>query len=510
MKKNKKIIFIYILVILSIFLLALRKYILTNFKSVSFEQLLYSTINTEGASVSSITEGVIYVLFWIIIGLLLFTLYIKINSKFKDNNKYLNIINKKIKILPISNNIIFYIFIFIFCLIYFFEGIGCFGYIKNRLEESSFYKENYVNPNDVKITFPNKKRNLIYIYLESMENSALSKDNGGTVEKSYISKLENLALNNLNFSHTDKIGGAYQVNNSEWTIAAMISHTSGTTLNTYNITGNHNGNYTKFLPGVTSIGDILSKEGYINYLMLGSDSVYGGRKKYFKQHGFYNIFDYNTAIEKQKIKDYYVWWGYEDKKLFEYAKEELLKLSDGEQPFNFTMLTVDTHFMDGYLDESCDTPFDSRYANVFNCSSNMVYDFVSWIKEQDFYENTTIVLVGDHLTMQSDIFELEDDYQRTIFNTFINSSIDTKYNKNRDFSTLDLFPTTLASLGVEIEGDRLGLGTNLFSGKETLIEKYGLDYVNKEVLKNSSYYNNKLLGDSYYELLEKNKESKED
>ena len=75
---------------------------------------------------------------------------------------------------------------------------------------------------------------------------------------------------------------------------------------------------------------------------------------------------------------------------------------------------------------------------------------------------------------------------------------------------MDLFPTTLASLGVEIEGDRLGLGTNLFSGKETLIEKYGLDYVNKEVLKNSSYYNNKLLGDSYYELLEKNKESKED
>ena len=84
----------------------------------------------------------------------------------------------------------------------------------------------------------------------------------------------------------------------------------------------------------------------------------------------------------------------------------------------------------------------------------------------------------------------------------------TKYNKNREFSTLDMFPTTLASLGVKIKGDRLGLGTNLFSGKETLIEKYGYDYVNEEVLKEAEFYNNKLLGTSYYEILEKNKEKK--
>ena len=42
--------------------------------------------------------------------------------------------------------------------------------------------------------------------------------------------------------------------------------------------------------------------------------------------------------------------------------------------------------------------------------------------------------------------------------------------KNRDFSTLDFFPTTLASLGVQIEGDRLGLGTNLFSNNVSSIK----------------------------------------
>ena len=43
---------------------------------------------------------------------------------------------------------------------------------------------------------------------------------------------------------------------------------------------------------------------------------------------------------------------------------------------------------------------------------------------------------------------------------------------------MDNFPTTLASLGVEISGNRLGLGTNLFSSEETLIETYGKEQVN--------------------------------
>lgn len=58
---------------------------------------------------------------------------------------------------------------------------------------------------------------------------------------------------------------------------------------------------------------------------------------------------------------------------------------------------------------------------------------------------------------------------------------------------MDLYPTTLAALGVQIEGNRLGLGTNLYSGDKTLVEKYGLDYLNVELLKDSKLYRKKLL-----------------
>ncbi|MEI3401952.1 MAG: hypothetical protein V8R51_06455 [Clostridia bacterium] len=58
---------------------------------------------------------------------------------------------------------------------------------------------------------------------------------------------------------------------------------------------------------------------------------------------------------------------------------------------------------------------------------------------------------------------------------------------------MDLYPTTLAALGANIDGNKLGLGTNLFSNEETLIEKYGLKNVNDELTKISRYYNNNIL-----------------
>ena len=79
-------------------------------------------------------------------------------------------------------------------------------------------------------------------------------------------------------------------------------------------------------------------------------------------------------------------------------------------------------------------------------------------------------------------------YERHTYNCFLNSAKETKYNKNRTFTTLDLFPTTLAAMGCEIKGERLGLGTNLFSGKPTLSEEMGYDAFNHNLLYSSKFY----------------------
>ena len=103
--------------------------------------------------------------------------------------------------------------------------------------------------------------------------------------------------------------------------------------------------------------------------------------------------------------------------------------------------------------------------------------------------------MGDHLTMDPKFMKnVDKDYERTIYNAVINPAIKPKKEKERKFGTFDFFPTTLAALGAEIEGDRLGLGTNLFSAEETLTEKYGFKYSNIQLARKSEYYNENILG----------------
>ena len=86
----------------------------------------------------------------------------------------------------------------------------------------------------------------------------------------------------------------------------------------------------------------------------------------------------------------------EDKYLFEYAKQELTEISQQDEPFAFTMLTVDTHHIGGFTCQLCGSNYEESYENAIACASAQVYNFVRWLKEQPFYENTTIVITGDH------------------------------------------------------------------------------------------------------------------
>lgn len=325
--------------------------------------------------------------------------------------------------------------------------------------------------------------------MESMETTNASINNGGAQKVSYIPNLENYALKYDNFSSGEKIGGFVPVSGTTYTLAGMISQNSGVNFKLpINIMDK---NMVK-MNGVYALGDVLVDNGYKNYLMMGSQAIFASRDKYFKNHGNYEIFDYTYAINNELIpKDYLVWWGYEDNKLFEFAKNKLKDISKEEQPFNLTLLTADTHFTDGYLDSKCDTPFDKKYANVMHCSDKMINNFITWVMEQDFYKNTTIVLVGDHLTMQSSFYDdIDKNYTRSVYNVFINSRVKSDTTKNRMFSSMDIYPTTLASLGVKIDGDRLGLGTNMYSNKKTLMEELGYKYVSNELKKRSSFYDN--------------------
>lgn len=180
--------------------------------------------------------------------------------------------------------------------------------------------------------------------------------------------------------------------------------------------------------------------------------------------------------------------------MFEFAKRELEELGEKQEPFHLTIATLDTHCVSGYVCELCGNKYEDQYHNVIACADRQLADFVNWAKEQPWYENTTIILCGDHLTMDAQYSDsVEEDFPRSIFQVIINPAAEPEKTQDRLFCALDMFPTTLASLGVEIPGERLGLGVNLFSGEPTLCESMGTEELADQIKKTSHYYNKNFL-----------------
>ena len=221
-------------------------------------------------------------------------------------------------------------------------------FVSAAATESAFIEDHYVDPNFTKLTFPERKRNLVYIFLESMETTFGETDAGGPIYDNFIPELTQLAEENVNFSNDAGLGGALSFSGTTWTAAALVTQTSGLNVQVP-LDAEYFGGENGYMPGVVSLGEILEAQGYNQTLLVGSDAEFGSREAYFKEHGNYNIVDTKALKARGWLpKDYNVWWGFEDAKLFGAAKLELEALAAQGEPFNFTMLTCDTHFPDGY------------------------------------------------------------------------------------------------------------------------------------------------------------------
>lgn len=378
------------------------------------------------------------------------------------------------------------------------RNAGLDRWLADRAEPSTLYEERYVDPRDVEVSFPEKKRNLVCLYLESCETTFFSCEQGGAMEECVIPELYEMARSGINFSQNDGVGGSPFVNGAAWTTGAMVALTMGIPLslpvkmNTYD-------QYRDFLPGARALGEILRDAGYRQTLLVGSDASFGGRDKLYSQHGVENILDVFTAERDGIIPPgYRVWWGFEDRILYGYARREISRLAAEPGPFAITILTVDTHGPEGFVCNRCGNRFAEPYENVFACASRQAAEFVAWLREQPFWEDTTVFVCGDHLSMNPAFFRravADHSAKRRVYNCLLNPApgLPSDRQKRRAFMTMDFFPTVLSALGCTIPGDRLGLGTNLFSDRPTLGEEMGIDRLNAAIRKHSDFYFSRLV-----------------
>ena len=234
------------------------------------------------------------------------------------------------------------------------ERLNLGEWIEARINRTSFIEDHYADPGEVKLTFPEQKKNLIFIYLESMETTYADSTSGGAFPENTIPELTQLAVEGEDFSGAEEVlNGAYVMPGTAFTTGAIFAQTAGLPLKV-SISGNFMDTRESFFPQVTALGDILEDEGYRQIFLLGSDATFGGRRLYYQDHGNVEMRDYLYAKENGWIEpDYEVFWGYEDEKLFSFARDTLTEIAGEDQPFALTILTVDTHYEDGYVCRLC-------------------------------------------------------------------------------------------------------------------------------------------------------------
>ena len=357
-----------------------------------------------------------------------------------------------------------------------------------------FYIKEYVHPDSVHIEF-NEKKNLILIFLESMEYNFQDSTNGGNLSENLIPEITEFLKSEQSF-----IPGGIQIAGMGWTMADAVAKTCAIPLMFPPSISNTWAQLDSFLPGVTCLTDVLAANGYDIVVSQGSNMKFASMEGFLKTHNVSNYYDLLKYSKDGRVrKDSLAQWGVKDMMLYELVKEHIKKLSDNEGPWMMWFFTIDTH-TPGYLDPRCfaDSVDDKKNDMQLSirCASQQIDAFIKWAKTQEWFNSTVIAVMGDHASMAApeSVGFKKANITHYWLDFFINSKRAAE-NYSRKFTSLDMFPTILEAMGAEIPNGTLGLGRSLYSSAPTLLEKYGRDSLNRALNTRSVEYDSFL----YYE-----------
>lgn len=411
--------------------------------NVSIEQILINMVEANNEAAQEIVEG--YVIWTLIPALLLCTILTGL----------------------IKNNLYLCLIMLLSCG-YSAYKLELAQFLINRNTYSEIYEKEYINPQNITFDFPDKKQNLIILHLESMEKNYAD---ASLVGQNLLPNLSELAKQNISFDNF------YQLHHQDYTLAGMLASYCAVPYKGFRQEG-----YTafnNFLPDLVCLPQILQQNGYDTYFMKGATLDFSRTGIFFSSHGvedlvgedeLYQKFGLNAQNSKGSS------WGVKDSLLYAIAKQRLTEIAKQNKPFLFSLLSLDNHGPNLYIDEQCLSKFGPE-RDVILCADKMAYDFIDWITKQDFYKNTTVIIAGDHIKTGSN--DLYPEYKnRQIYNVILNPAVKNIQPQQHQWTLLDLPPTALQAIGVKFDKGQFGLGRSLFEPYPTLIEQMGRELDN--------------------------------
>ena len=333
----------------------------------------------------------------------------------------------------------------------------------------NFTRNHYAEPNS-KMYGIAKGRNVIVIHLESFQQFLINYKLNDKEVTPFLNSLYN-SKETYSFANFFNQVGQGKTSDAENMLETSTYGLSQGSL--FSILGTDN-----TFEGASAI--LGQSQGYTSAVFHGNSGSFWNRNNVYKNLGYNYFFDssyYNT--DTNNLTEY----GLKDKLLFHDSVKYLERL---QQPFYAKFVTVSNHFPFALDDQN--TSFDK--ANTSDASINnyfvtahyldqAVQEFFEYLKKSGLYDNSIIVLYGDHYGI-SDTRNLKlasllgkssstwSDFdntqmQRVPFMIHIpgtkDGGVQTQYG-----GEIDVLPTLLHLLGIDSR-DYIQFGTDLFSSK---------------------------------------------
>ncbi|WP_071461289.1 LTA synthase family protein [Bacillus massilinigeriensis] len=358
-------------------------------------------------------------------------------------------------------------------------------------EVINFTQSQYAEPNP-KYFGAAKGKNVIYLHLESMQNFLINYKINGEEVTPFLNSLtrDQNTLYFDNFFHQTAQGktadAEFMLENSLFGLPQGSAFTTKG-LNTYQ-----------------AAPAILGQKGYTSAVFHGNTKSFWNRDEIYKSFGYNKFFDSSYYdMSSENVENY----GMKDKPFF---KESIPLLSELPQPFYTKFIMLSNHYPYPIDEEEAtigphttgDKSVDS-YFQTARYSDEAVKEFFNYLKESGLYDNSIIVMYGDHYG----ISENHNKAMETVLGKEVTPTVNAELQEVPLFihipgveggtmhqygGQIDLLPTLMHLLGIDTK-DYVQFGTDLLSPKHREIVTFrNGNFVTPEVTSvNEKYYDTK-------------------
>ncbi|KMY54754.1 hypothetical protein AC623_13105 [Bacillus sp. FJAT-27231] len=318
---------------------------------------------------------------------------------------------------------------------------------------------NYAKPND-ELFGVAKGKNLIMVSVESTQEFVINNKVNGQEITPFMNQFAKQSLYFNNFYH--------QTGQGKTSDAEFLTENSLYPLSRGAVFFTHSGNE------FNSMAEKLRENGYFSNAMHANNKSFWNRDIMYKSLGyerFYEAGDYDINADNS------VNWGMKDIPFFEQSVQHM---KDMPKPFYSKLITLTNHHPfyydeeDQFIDEfTSNSGTLNRYFVTVRYTDEALKKFVEDLKAAGLYENSVIVLYGDHYGISENHNEAMSQYLGKEVTPFVSTQlqkvpfmIHIPGVKGRVIDKvggqIDVRPTLLHLLGIETKDD-LQFGQDLLS-----------------------------------------------